>query len=189
MPETFPFQTTFLFVGANCYGGLARTGFMRSLLALDEACVARRLRLRTELGGGEALVSRARAGVLAQFLAGEATHLLIVDSDVSFTPEAIFRLLASGKDVAGAPGPDGALAPGLMLLSRHAAQAVADAHPELRASLRDVRGAQTAEAPMVFDSLIEPGTGRYLADLDAFARRWRDLGGEVWADPALAPWR
>ena len=72
---------------------------------------------------------------------------------------------------------------------RLAQHEVCDAHPELRASLRDVRGAQTAEAPMVFDSLIEPGTGRYLADLDAFARRWRDLGGEVWADPALAPWR
>jgi hypothetical protein len=36
---------------------------------------------------------------------------------------------------------------------------------------------------MVFDSFVEPETGRYLTDFEAFCRRWRDLGGEVWADP------
>jgi hypothetical protein len=181
---------TFLVLGANCYGGLARTGFMRGVLALESACVARSVRLKVELGGGEALISRARAGALAQFLAGEATHLILCDSDVTFVPEAIFGLLGSGADVAGAPGEGGNLAPGLMLVSRKAARAVADAHPQLRASLRDLRGASPGSmAPMVFDSLVDPETGRYLADFDAFCRRWRDLGGDVFADPALSPWR
>ena len=30
--------------------------------------------------------------------------------------------------------------------------------------------------------MIEPETGHYLSEDYAFCRRWRDLGGEVWAD-------
>lgn len=181
----------FLLLVANCYGGMASTGFMRSILALEAACVAEGVRLKVELGGGEALISRARAGALAQFLAGEATQLVICDSDIAFTPETVLSLAASGHDVAGASGAEpGTLAPGLMVLTRKAAQAVADAHPQLSASLRDLQGAShTARAPMVFDSLVSPETGRYLADFDAFCRRWRDLGGTVHADPKLPPWR
>jgi hypothetical protein len=30
--------------------------------------------------------------------------------------------------------------------------------------------------------MIEPETGQYLSEDYAFCRRWRDLGGEIWAD-------
>ena len=55
------------------------------------------------------------------------------------------------------------------------------AHPELRANLSDLEpvGADTA---MIFDTLIEPETGQHLSEDYAFCRRWRDLGGEIWAD-------
>jgi hypothetical protein len=35
---------------------------------------------------------------------------------------------------------------------------------------------------MVFETMIEPETGQYLSEDYAFCRRWRDLGGEIWAD-------
>ena len=56
------------------------------------------------------------------------------------------------------------------------------AYPERRAKLGDVAGGNTPESSMVFDTLIEPETGRYLADHQAFCRRWRAIGGEVWLD-------
>lgn len=66
---------------------------------------------------------------------------------------------------------------GFLMIRREALQRMADAHPELRAVLDD-----GAEAVMVFDTLLEPETGEYLSEDYAFCRRWRDLGGDIWAD-------
>jgi hypothetical protein len=65
---------------------------------------------------------------------------------------------------------------GFMLVRREAVQRVADAHPELVARLDE------GPTAMVFEPMIEPETGEYLSEDYAFCRRWRDLGGEVWAD-------
>jgi hypothetical protein len=180
------------------------------LLALRNACHERGVQLTVDLGGGEALIGRARAGMLAAFLRGPASHMLMVDADVGFPPEAVFRLLDARKPVIGGAYPckrqprggptaweldliegDDTPASGLwrvasvgsgfLLIEREAASRITAAHPELRAGLRDVAGATVLEAVMVFDSMIEPETGRYLSDYRAFCRRWRDLGGEVWA--------
>ncbi|MDB5442375.1 MAG: hypothetical protein JWP73_751 [Phenylobacterium sp.] len=66
---------------------------------------------------------------------------------------------------------------GFLLIRRAAVQRVVDAHPELVATLDD-----GAAIPMVFEPMIEPETGEYLSEDYAFCRRFRDLGGEIWAD-------
>jgi hypothetical protein len=41
------------------------------------------------------------------------------------------------------------------------------------------------EAPfywLLFDCMVDPGTRRYLSEDYAFCRRWRDIGGKVYAD-------
>jgi hypothetical protein len=68
---------------------------------------------------------------------------------------------------------------GFMLIRREAVQRVADAHPELVATLEG-----EGRTAMVFEPMIEPETGEYLSEDYAFCRRFRDLGGEVWADVA-----
>ena len=68
---------------------------------------------------------------------------------------------------------------GFLLIRRQALQRIADAHPELRARLGD---GPADEAVMVFDTMIEPETGQHLSEDYAFCRRWRDLGGDIWAD-------
>lgn len=201
-----------IFLSAPCYGGQAHTLFMRSLLVLRPACAERGVGYSVELGGGEALIGRGRAAAMAKFLAGQATHLLFVDADIGFPPDAVFRLLDAGRDVVGGaypkklqppsgpmafefeplpgarPSADGLLqvasaGTGFLMISRSAAQRVAAAHPELMARLGDMHELGIAEAAMVFDSLVEPDTDRYLSDYQAFCHRWRALGGEVWLDP------
>ena len=71
---------------------------------------------------------------------------------------------------------------GFLLIKRAAMQRLVDAHPELRAKMGDMADNQAPVATMVFDTMIEPETGQYLSEDYAFCRRWRDLGGDIWAD-------
>jgi hypothetical protein len=204
--------------------------FMRSVLGLQEACRERGIGLHVELMGGDALITRARSRLAAQFLAHpQATHILFCDADIGFAPQNLFRLLEADKDLAGGVYPakqidwekaraaakadvadlqaasvsyvirflptpgntvevDDGMAKaayvgnGFMLIKREAMQRIVDAHPELRARMGDMADSLGAEAVMVFETMIEPETGQYLSEDYAFCRRWRDLGGEIWAD-------
>jgi len=50
--------------------------------------------------GGDALITRARNTIVTQFLdTPAATHLLFIDADIGFSPEAALRLLRSGYPV------------------------------------------------------------------------------------------
>lgn len=156
-----------LCVASVCYGGFASAGCMRSLLALRAACDREGVPLKFELWGGEALIGRARAGMLAKFLAGEASHLLFVDSEAAFEPADVFALLASPDAVAATPDER------LFLIARAAGEAVAAAHPELHGRLGDIRGGGGAPVPLVFETILRGG--RTLDDLAAFHDRWRSL--------------
>jgi len=70
---------------------------------------------------------------------------------------------------------------GFLMVRRPVLEALAQAHPELTADLSDLEPGG-ARASMLFDTLIEPETGQHLSEDYAFCRRWRDLGGEIWAD-------
>ena len=71
---------------------------------------------------------------------------------------------------------------GFLLIKRQAMQRLVDGYPQLRAKMGDMGDSLAREAVMVFDTMIEPETGQYLSEDYAFCRRWRDLGGEIWAD-------
>lgn len=66
---------------------------------------------------------------------------------------------------------------GFLLIRRGALERIVAAHPELAATLDD-----GGRAAMVFDTFVEPETGEHLSEDYAFCRRWRELGGEIWAD-------
>ncbi|MBL8553499.1 MAG: hypothetical protein JNL41_04415 [Phenylobacterium sp.] len=220
----------FIYLAVPCYGGQLNLYFVQSLLRLQEACRTRGIGLHVDMMGGEALITRGRSRLAAQFLAHpEATHILYIDADIGFAPENVFRLLDADKDVIAAvcplkqidwekvraaakagvkdlqaasigyvvrfiPTPDHSVevvdgfarvsygGTGFLMIGRPAMQRLFDAHPELRANMRDMADNQAAETVMVFDTMIEPETGAYLSEDYAFCRRWRDLGGEIWAD-------
>lgn len=220
----------YIYLAVPCYGGQLTLHFVSSLLKLQEACRERGVGLHVDMMGGEALITRGRSRLAAQFLSHpQATHILYIDADIGFRPENVFRLLDADKDVIAAvcplkkidwekvraaaktgapdlqaagigyvvrflPTPDKSVevdngfarvaygGTGFLMISRPAMQRIVDAHPELRAKMGDMADNQAPEAVMVFDTMIEPETGQYLSEDYAFCRRWRDLGGEIWAD-------
>jgi hypothetical protein len=217
-----------IYLATPCYGGLANVNYVHSLLALQRACDRRGVGLEVALHGSDALITRARSILATQFLeAADHTHLLFVDADIGFSPEQIFRLLESGRDLVGgvyplkrinwervrraaaAGAPDlqavstdfvistlppsekgrledgfmqvSAVGTGLMMISRRVLETIRNANPQLRARFPEAE-ARIAEAVLYFETMIEPDSGRYLSEDFAFCRRWRDCGGEVWAD-------
>jgi hypothetical protein len=220
----------FIYLAVPCYGGQLNLYFVSSLLRLQEACRERGIGLHVEMMGGEALITRGRSRLAAQFLAHpDATHILYIDADIGFPPETVFRLLDSGKDVVAAvcplksidwtkvraaavagvedlqaaaigyvvrflPTPDKSVevddgfaqvaygGTGFLMIRREAMQRLFDGYPQLRAKMGDMHDTLAPEAVMVFDTMVEPETGQYLSEDYAFCRRWRDLGGEIWAD-------
>jgi hypothetical protein len=71
---------------------------------------------------------------------------------------------------------------GFLMVRRDAMERLAAAHPELLADLGALEPGD--RIAMLFDTLVEPETRRHLSEDYAFCRRWRDLGGEIWADVA-----
>jgi hypothetical protein len=68
---------------------------------------------------------------------------------------------------------------GFMLIAREVLETLARVHPGLHCAIGD-GNADTRPTTMFFDTLIEGG--EQLSEDYAFCKRWRDCGGEVWAD-------
>ncbi len=95
-----------LVVGTPCYGGLVTSAYANSLMQLQAACTGRGIDFEWLLLGGDALITRARADVVAHFLdRPHATHLLFIDADIGFAPEQVFRLMDLGAEMAACAYP------------------------------------------------------------------------------------
>jgi hypothetical protein len=92
-----------LVVGTPCYGRQVTDLYAGSLLKLQMACWQRGISLQVQMKGSDALITRARQNIVADFLANEsASHLLFIDADIGFEPEQVFRLMDCGADVCAA---------------------------------------------------------------------------------------
>jgi hypothetical protein len=90
-----------LFIATPAYGGFVTTIYLESLLAAKARLEAEGARVVVYTVTNESLITRARNACVARFraarLEGEPfTHLLFVDGDVGFPPDAIPRLIRFG---------------------------------------------------------------------------------------------
>ena len=96
-----------LVVATPCFGGQISVHYAASLLRL-QALMRKydNLNLKVQFKDGDALITRARASLISQFLDDPAaTHLLFIDADIGFEPDQVVRLLQSGADMAAAVYP------------------------------------------------------------------------------------
>lgn len=160
----------------------------------------------------DSLVDRGRDRAAATLLETECSHLLFIDADIEFRPEAILRLLAADKDlIVGAyrkkndrnefaisflPGAHERVAvcpetgavqiaragTGFMMIKRVVFERLAEAMPEI--AYEDFSAvAGPRKMHAFFEHVVRDGK-RWSEDY-TFCERWRAIGGEVWLDPEI----
>jgi hypothetical protein len=87
-------------IGTPCFGAMLSLGYVQSLIELTRYAPANGFDVDFTLLGNDALITRCRNTIVSQFLKHpQATHLLFVDSDITFRPEHVARLLQADKDL------------------------------------------------------------------------------------------
>jgi len=96
-----------LVIATPCFGGQISVLYAASLFKLQNLLrTYRDVHLKVLFKDGDALITRARASLISQFLDdAKATHLLFVDADIGFEPEQVLRLLECGADMCAAVYP------------------------------------------------------------------------------------
>ena len=89
-----------ILLATPCYGGLLHRGFFHSVLSLQRLCQIQGYQLTVHTLGNESLIQRGRNFYIALTLGNpHITHLLFVDSDITFNPENVIRMVQFQKGV------------------------------------------------------------------------------------------
>lgn len=91
-----------IMVGTPAYNGMVHTDYVRSLLSFNTASINYSFLSL----GGESLITRARNTITAHFHHNKIfTHLLFLDGDVFLDGNDLKKMLATERDIIGAPVP------------------------------------------------------------------------------------
>ena len=88
-----------IFIGTPCYGGMITADYFKRCMQLVALAASKIIELQFGTIGNESLITRARNTLVQLFMDGDYTHLLFIDSDLAFNPEAVLRMLDYDKDV------------------------------------------------------------------------------------------
>lgn len=202
----FDFSKVHLHIGIPCYGGMVSeptmTSFIRFILTAQKVG----LRWSMDTMVNESLITRGRNNLMAKMLSNKsATHFMFIDADIRFEPEAIFQMIAYDKEVIGGLYPKkviptnyvinlmpqtriqgdiftvDTIGTGFLIFKREVYEKLIEAHPESK-FVDDVGLGKQFEPNMyaIFDCEIDE-KGHYLSEDWLFCRRWRALGGDIWA--------
>ena len=93
---------TKIIIGTPCFGGLIHNGYFQSILEPSVNFTRLGIPFEVMTIGNESLIQRARNGIVARFMVdNDATHLMFIDADITFSWVSIVKLLLSGWELCG----------------------------------------------------------------------------------------
>ena len=203
-----PAATPSLFIATPCLDGNVNAHYTASLVRTTAALQQRGWRSpQIDFEIGNSLIADARNKLVARFLASDATDLVFIDSDLSWSPDDLLRL--ASYDVpfvagvyqrksrtkidfavkfAATIGMDAQrlmeverVGTGFMRLRRDCLEQMVAAHATLR--LQNPLARDDANFYALFDTTIVDG--QFIGEDFTFCDRWRAIGGKVLIDPTI----
>jgi len=191
-----------------CYGGNITEVCFSSYLGFTIMAMQNGINFQIDTLSNESNVNRARNSCAAKFLSGDCTHLMFVDADIQFKPQDIVKLINHDKDIVGGVYPQktlppkmvvntlnngeqqgdlievGTLGTGFMLIKRSVFEKMIEAGATPYVDAIGLSLEENANQYDFFQCTID-SQGRYLTEDWSFCRRWRQLGGKIWADKTI----
>jgi len=229
-----------------CYGGTCLVSYVHSLIQTVDIMRKYEVPFSIEFCKNDSLVSRARNNLIAKAMSNtSSTHIMFIDSDITWNPMDVLKLMADDKPIIGGIYPlkhynwnkllinpvssmltkkrGGELnhiisdeeyirhqlvnynlnllgpkltiennvtqvkhlATGFMMIQRHVLETMYKAFPSTK--YRDDVGflteAENEYAYALFDCGVEEG--HYLSEDWLFCNRWKNMGGDIWADISI----
>ena len=195
-------------VAIPCYSAKVHIQTMRCLMADVIKLLSRgdQFAITEDIGNSD--IAGSRGAILATFYRSEFDVLVFVDDDVFWTPGELVKLIDFPVDLVGgvypkkfddlqwpirAVSPDGfqfdpntglievaGIPGGFMKITRNCAEKMIEAYPR-----QTKRGAvESSQFWPVFDPYELPDEDRLSEDF-SFCQRWRDIGGQVWANTEI----
>jgi len=91
-----------LYILTPCYGSMCHVNYMCTLMKTIELFRIYNFPLQIEFCKNDSLVSRARNNLVAKAMNDpETTHIMFIDSDITWDPMDIFKLILSEKPLVG----------------------------------------------------------------------------------------
>lgn len=201
-------------VATPCAGGMVTTPYLLSSLRTAEYFRRQGVPLSWLTTDRESLVQRARNILAAKFMAEKtASHLIFIDADIEWEPDAIARLLSHDKAVVCGVYPMKCVptryavrfavdengnsvadpvtrtiqieyaATGFLCIKREVFDLLGEAYPELKFTEDGLTEDENAYMYDYFHCSVEDG--RMWGEDFGFSRLWRRIGGNIWFDPAI----
>ena len=200
-----------VYIAIPCYTGRVDLGTVGCLL--DEIFVLNGAGIKTTLADerGNSMIAHSRDMIVAKFMASEASDLFMIDDDVTWDRGAMLRLLGYNVDMVAAIYPQRAeplhfhtrfiadrkelrgdpefpnllevegVPAGFVRITRKCVEQMVLKYPEKRFADRN---APKGYAWALFDNIHEGDV--YFGEDYSFCRRFRQIGGRVWADPEIS---
>ena len=194
-----------------CYGGqITETCFQGyiqwTIMALQNGPIP----FTIDTLSNESNINRGRNSLAAKFLAGDSTHLMFIDADIQWCPEHVVKLMKADKEMVGGIYPAktipvkhvvnmidnaetdldsdlievGTMGTGFLLIKRSVFETMID-NGATKYNDDIGLGSEFDDYQYDFFNCTIDSSGRYLTEDWSFCRKWRELGGKIWADLSI----